>query len=103
MKRIKFSYLYFKLCNRSHRYRVNVANDNIPTTKFDNYEKFLIFFRLPLFCSTPFGRGMGDYYHTSGYQDVPSGTEYPSKAEHPSDYYFRKQSGRTLQEYQLVY
>jgi len=40
---------------------------------------------------------------TSGYQEIPAGIEYPSKAEHPADYCFRKQLGRTLQEYQLVY
>jgi len=55
------------------------------------------------FAQRPSDEAWGITITTSGYQDVPSGTEYPSKAEHPSDYYFRKQSGRTLQEYQLVY
>lgn len=40
---------------------------------------------------------------TAGYQEIRPGAEYPPRAEHPAGYYFRPQTGRTLQEYQIVY
>ena len=39
---------------------------------------------------------------TAGHQHVPPGTPYPV-SEHPEHYLFYKGSGRTLDEYQLVY
>ena len=39
---------------------------------------------------------------TAGHQHIPPGTPYPV-SEHPEHYLFYKGSGRTLDEYQLVY
>ncbi len=40
---------------------------------------------------------------TAGYQEIPPGVDYPSKGEHPGEYYFQQKAGRTLNEYQIIY
>lgn len=40
---------------------------------------------------------------TTGYQDIPSGADYPSRTEHPLGYYFKQKAGRVLNEYQIIY
>jgi AraC-like DNA-binding protein len=44
----------------------------------------------------------GLYITTIGFQSIPSNSQYPPK-EHPSSYWFKPQSGRKLQEFQLLY
>jgi AraC-like DNA-binding protein len=39
---------------------------------------------------------------TVGYQSVPANSRYPSR-DHPSRYWFNPDTGRILQEYQLIY
>jgi hypothetical protein len=44
----------------------------------------------------------GLYITTIGFQSIASNAQYPPK-EHPSSYWFKPQSGRKLQEFQLLY
>ena len=44
----------------------------------------------------------GLYITTIGFQSISPNTQYPPK-EHPSSYWFKPQTGRKLQEFQLLY
>jgi AraC-like DNA-binding protein len=54
------------------------------------------------FVRTPADETWGTYVTTVGYQSLKPNSKYPP-SEHPSSYWFNPVTGRTLQEYQILY
>ena len=52
---------------------------------------------------TPRDEQWGIVCTTAGHQSIAPGDEYPPVEKHPSNYVFKKSSGRVLTEYQMVY